>query len=102
MFYVYLAPILIILVLVFERQIKTFLAYVVGIGFAGFMLVVIVRLLPELDASNYKIGFAFGALAGFAAIFAGAGVVIRHALINFYLHRTIQRDRDAAKAGKLW
>lgn len=27
---------------------------------------------------------------------------IRHTLIYFYLRRTIQRDKDAAQAGKLW
>lgn len=47
-------------------------------------------------------GLIIGAAIGFIFLVGGGAVVIRHTLIRFYLLRTIQRDRDAAKAGRLW
>lgn len=58
----------------------------------------IVQLL--LDHESMKPIFIGGISAFVVCLLMSAH--IRHTLIYFYLKRTIQRDKDAAQAGKLW
>lgn len=58
--------------------------------------------LPALDYRAPLVGGLIGGAIGFLVVGVACAGLIRHALIRFYMHRAIQRDRDAAQAGKLW
>lgn len=58
--------------------------------------------LPEVTTPNYWQGMLIGGVFGFIVVGVLCGALIRHTLIKFYLQRSLQRDKDAAQAGKLW
>lgn len=74
---------------------------VLAIG-AGALGLIAIGLDDRLTRAEYVWYPIIGAGAGFLFLVGGGSIWIRHALIRFYLRRTIQRDRDAAQAGKLW
>lgn len=75
------------------------LTMAIGVAFAYRVATLIDARLADPANIYYPI---VGAFVGFIIFgFLGAARV-RYLLIWFYLQRTIQRDREAAQAGKLW
>ena len=68
--------------------------------YAGWLIVQDVD--PRLKEPSYIGGVVIGGVLAFIVVGVLCAGWIRQALILFYLQRTIQRDKDAAKAGRLW
>ena len=47
-------------------------------------------------------GAIIGGVLGFGIVGVLCAAWIRHALIRFYLHEAIEKQKAAAKAGRLW
>ena len=61
---------------------------------------IIERVYPQITM-EYARPILVGAISALVVCIL-CSAYIRHMLILFYLQRTIQRDKDAAKAGRLW
>ena len=80
-------------------RVLTYGALALGVGLAGLAAI---RVDDRLARAEFLTSAIVGGVTGFLVVGILCAAWIRHGLIYFYLQRTIQRDRDAAKAGKLW